>query len=396
MPHHGVAARRRAGGGGGGTTSFLSLTSWSRPTSLAGTASGHQKPFNSLSTLNSAISAAVDGDYLYYSGTGVLSIPVSTAYQLKNLNPATGISIDFGTATTYWGTQSAGSSYVEFNYTGTSNDNAFNLINCSKLNIYGGSYTSPSGGTAIKMWGPISNLVWDDYYVHDAGGGGMLVNPATTAGVASSITNCTFKGEVNHWSLKPQFDSHADMGTGFHGNTVHGNIGNIDTCTFAIYAHDPLAPGETQNGFTWPEGGGGSAIECGQSPTGAGNGQSNVTVYALAKNMLMQPNGTNKQAYSGTKSTVGTGGNVLNLWGNIPLNGFVAGWLEGQNQSGAVVNCGTSPTGYDTASPAITINHGRSHGGAGVGTNLYTGGGNGSPNNVPYPGGFSIVYNDCT
>jgi hypothetical protein len=184
--------------------------------------------------------------------------------------------------------------------------------------------------------------------------------------------------------MNPAFDSHADKGTGIHACILHGSSGNIYDSRFAIYGHDALKPGETSWGQTWPEGGGGSVIEVGNdvgTALGVGN-YSNCTFYALGENNLMIPNGTNPGS-----TEMQTGGNVFNWWGDIPLNGNVVGWAEGNNISGAVSHCAGGAYG-PSANPPITFQHGR-----GSNTNQFVGsGGNTSQR---YETGHGVVYNDC-
>jgi len=371
--------------------SFLSLTSTvTRATSLATTPSAHQKPFTTKAGLDAALAGAADGDYIYYNNSTKLSISTTgtgNAYVISGLSPATNITIDLGTAASIWNPGAVSNGYVEFNYAGTSNAHALFMHDLTNVTIYGGAVAGANGGTGAVLYGNTNNLTWLDGYIHDVGGGGMQLAGIVPAGSASTIQNCTIRLEVNHWSLHPAFDSHNDKGTGFHGIICHGGTGAIKNNTFMLYAHDPLAPGEVVNGVTYPEGGGGSAIEFGQSPAGSGNNNDNLVCYVKAANLLMRPTGSTGGGNPGSTGTGQTAGNVVNLWGNVPLNGLDMVWIEGNNCTGAMVN-GTPTGGYFPGSPAIKVEHGR-----GTNMNQFTGGGNSSEE---YVSGKGIVYTDCT
>lgn len=412
-------ARRRVsgggGGGGGGGTDFTSLTNWSRPTSLATTPTANRKPFTTSAGLTSALNGMVAGDYIYYAGTSgsplVISSSSSVPFPMTGHNPSANVTIDFGTVSTTqidaWspGASSASAgNYVKFAYTGTSNiTNAMTLMNCSNLTIYGGYFTTQTsttvGGVGCINEAPLSNINWYDAYVSNVGLSGFAFRGQNSSGAASVITNCLYRVEVNRWSMRPDADTHPDKGTGNHACIVHGTTGQINDTTFAIYGHDPLLPGEIVNingvNVTYPEGGGGCVIEPGNDTGGPLN---NYTIYAKGTNLLMKPTGAGGNP--GSSGSGQTAGNIVNLWGSIPLDGCVVNWAEGSNCTGAVVH-GTVTGGYYPGSPPITVNHGR-----GVSMNQFTGGGNTTEKYVGIGAGTGsggtatsdkgIVFHDCT
>lgn len=365
-----------------GGVDFISVTSWSRPAFTP----TRTVNFTNLSQLNAAITNMAAGDLIQYTGTGVLNISSAstTAFKLTNKNPASTVVIDFGTAQSIWDPGAESGDYVKFAYTGSSNINAFAIAGCSKLRIYGGEIASPIGGAGMIVNALTHDVLWYDGYISSCGGSGIGVRGATSGGVTSNCYNLDLRFEVNRFCMNPAWDNHADKGTGFHALILHGNTGGIHDSRFVIYGHDPLRPGETSAGKTWPEGGGGSVIEQGNAT--AAN-YDDVTMYALGVNCLMVPNGSNPGS-----TAKQTGGNVFDLWGHIKLNGNVIGWAEGRNMTGSIIHSDNGS--WFPGSPPLTVQHGRhTH------TNQSTVGGNIAapyPTTTPLGATLGIVYNDCT
>lgn len=371
--------------------SFTSLTNWARPTTLGGAT--RQVPFTDKTSLTNAITNMQAGDYIYYNGTGVLTISSSTTYpfSITSKNPASTVTIDFGTPSTTqidaWSPGASSGNYVKFDYSGSSSFQSFKLAACSNITLYGGMSTasgSTPGGGGVGIWGTSSNILWYDHYVNSIGGSGVSILNNTTGGAAGPISNVTVRAEVNQWAMNPSLDPHIDKGAGLQACILHG--GNVsssyDKVTCAIYGHDPLQPGATSGGKTWPEGGGGSVIEPGNDQ----GTQTNFTLYVKAVNCLMQPNGTNP----GSAVNGETGGNGINIWGSTSLAGMVVGWVEATNCSGGPVHC-TSSSGWQTGTPHVTVNHGRH-----TNTNQYVNTSVSSNRSVPYDTTGNVVYNDCT
>lgn len=358
---------------------FVAATDWARPSFTP----VRTVNFTTKAQLDAAIADLTAGDYIHYTGTGVLRITAaSAAYIIQNKNPASTVVIDFGTSHSIWDPSSISGNYVAFSDTAGTQTSALVVKNCSKLRIYGGDITC-THGYGIEIDGPCSNLLMWDQYVHHVGGSGLWVRDYVS-GVVTYVRDSDFRMEVNRFCLDPSKDSHGDKGTGHHGMLLHGNTGETSGNTFTCYAHDPLTPGETSFGTVWPEGSGGSAVEAGHN---AGNGYQDNTYYVLGENLLMEPDGTNP----GSNGVKQAGGNVLQFWGGDPLDNNVVGWVEGRNCTGGVVHC-ASGGAWDNASPAITVDHGRHSN-----VNQYTGNSSQSgANGVPYNLAHGIVYNDCT
>jgi P pilus assembly chaperone PapD len=369
--------------------SFESMTNWARPspatTNAASAAGWRLVAFSTLAGLNSAISNMQPHDYIYYNGTGVLSISSSTgnAYTIANHNPSSQVVIDFGASHDLWDATKVSQNYVQFSRPSGSAkgwDGVF-LHDVSNLRIFGGDIGSNLYGGGIRIMGNTHDVTWWDFYVHNIGGSGVGIQPITQSGATSSIQNLNLRGEVNRFALNPSLDPHADKGTGVHGVIIHGNSGHYDNSTLTVYAHDSLRPGESSLGLIWPEGGGGSAVEAGTNSTGGPTSQNNDKYYVKGDNLLMIPNGTNPGS-----TAKQTGGNVINAWGSVPLNGNDFVWIEGNNITGAVMH-GTGG-GWYPGSPAILVEHGRH-----TKTNQQPNLGNIGTN--PYQTGYGINYQDC-
>jgi hypothetical protein len=369
----GLAKRR--GGGGPPPLSFVGQTNWARPAfSPVRTVN-----FTTKAQLDAAIANMQDGDLIRYTGTGVLNISSSggDAYTLTGKNPVGRVMIDFGTSQSLWNPGLVSGNYVSFNYTGSTSNNAFVLNACSNLYLMGGDISS--GGQGILMQGANHDIEWDDVYLHNIGGTGCHMRGITGSGTSVEVHHMVFRGEVNRCCMNPSLDPHTDRGTGIHGFLFHDtNGGFVHDNTIALYAHDFLAPGEVSVGQTWPEGGGGSAIEIG-SPSVSEN---NNTFFIKGENLLMIPNGTNPGSTSSQ-----TGGNVFNMWGTVPVNGMIVGWAEGINCTGAVVY-GVGG-GWHPGSPPMTVLHGRH---SNTNQNQSAGG----HISTPYDPNWGIVYQDCT
>jgi hypothetical protein len=372
---------------------FESVTNWARPSpatpTAASSAGWRLVPFSTKAGLDSAIANMQGHDYIYYNGTGVLTISVTSgnAYTIVNKNPSSPVVIDFGTAHDIWNPAAVSPNYVKFDFAGTTQGGAFWLYGSSNLHIYGGYLTSPLGGDGLLLQpsetNTVHDILWYDGYISNVGGSGIGVRGSTNStGTASNAYNLDLRFEVNRFAMLPSWDNHADKGTGIHALILHGSRGGIHDSRFAIYGHDALKPGEVYNGTTWPEGAGGSVIEQGNDP--AANYDNDI-MYALGKNNLMIPNGTNPGS-----TAMQTGGNVFDLWGHIKLNGNIIGWAEGDNVSGSIIHSDTGT--WFPGSPALVVQHGRHNN-----SNLSTVGSNISqpyPMTTPTGTPLNIIYQD--
>ena len=380
-----LSKHRTTGGGGGGGTTFNSLTSFARPTSLATTPASHQKPFTTASGLTAAINSAVPGDYIYYNGSGVLTVNQSggsNAFTMPTFNPSGRVTIDLGTKNTTqntaWGAPTS-ANYCKFAYNGTSNLFAWYMPNASNLYIYGGEFTAPNRGGGIYL-PKGNNILWYDGVVHDVIGTGLKLNPAT-----GSLTNLDFRFEVYRFGLLGAYyndDPHTDKGTGVHGIMMADDTsGDFSNNRIVGYIHDTLAPGDSYNGVTYPEGTGGGCMQMGMPSS---HTMDSNTIAFKCFNLNMRPgNGTNP----GSTSVQDIGGCGILLWGTAPNTNLDILWAEASNITGNLINCGSG--GWHSGGSTRKVDHGRTSS-----TRLY-GPGNPSPNNVDYPTGFGFTYTDC-
>lgn len=385
------ATRRRAGTSG--SPSFVSLTNWARPITLAqalADPSWTTVPFTTSAGLTTALNNITGTSakvYIYYNGTGGSPLVINTttaanAYTISGKNPAGQVVVDLGTARSTWGSSTT-TNYVKFtqNHTSTNGESALSILASSNLALYGGEFTSTAIG--ISMRGAITTVSLFDTWIHDVGMHGILAIPSTSSGGTSTITGTRIQAEVGpNWCMNPALDPHPDKGSGIHCAILFdsGNGSSFTNNTLAIYGHDSLTAGATSYGQTWPEGGGGSCMELGQTSGGSG---ANNTLYAKGVNFHMIPNSTNP----GSTGTRQFGGRLIALWGNVALTGLRMGWLEANNITGPMVG-GDGGNWHPTA---IVVDHGRA-----TLTNQSTVGSNAAPQNVPYPVWSNVTYNDCT
>lgn len=355
-------SKRRVGGGGGGggAVSFVGLTSWTRPTSLAATPLSQRKPFVNLTEMNNAIAGAAPGDYIYYNGSGVLPIQASgsNAYELKNRKPSAPFTLDLGTRRSQWGVPTT-PNYVEFKCTASSNLHAFYIHDCSNIVIYGGSFTTNgTAGRGIWLIGGNTNITMWDFYSFNCGGDGIgMMNSIASGSSSGSIVNCNLRGECTGWGKNLALDPHNEKGTGLHGCQYAdaATSGLMDRNTLALYAHD------ANNGV---------GINCGGQNPSAGNITNNV-FYVLTENLTFA-------------AQQQTAGNSIQFWGYRPLTTNTVGYAEGRNQTGAVVWAGGITS--DSFTTGLQVLHGRH-------TNTNTNH-NGTSGSVPFDPNHGIVYND--
>jgi hypothetical protein len=369
------------------TLSFEGQTNWARPANPA----GRSVTFTTKAGLDSAVNGLLAGDTVTYVGTSVLPIISSTSTTYKITKSPSSVAVfDFGTSRSIWDPTKVSNAYVSFSFTGATNNFAFWINGCSNLRFFGGDLdTDSTGGSGLLVGAPTQAVLWYDLTTHDVGASGIAVRGTTGSGTASDVHDLTIRAECDRFCMNPSFDNHPDKGTGFHGLILHGSTGDIHDSTFAIYAHDPLRPGEqtTINGVTqtWPEGGGGCAIEPGND-SGLVPNYNNCTYYALGVNLLMRVGDGHNPGSSLTN--IQTGGNVFNFWGAIPLSNNVVGWAEGRNCTGAVIH-GNPNSNWQNGAIPIKVLHGRH-------TNVNQWTGKGGQISIPYDDRFTFVYSaDC-
>lgn len=344
-------------------------------------------------SLDAAIAGMQPGDLIKYDPTFFgkpsqpLTISSSTTrpYTIHDKNPSSPVVIDFGCSHNLWDPSKVTNEYVRFAYTGTQSGwEGLLLYNVSNLRIYGGEYdTGHYGGAAFRTFAPVRNCLVLGAYVAMAGGSGVgIAGKTVSGGLGVGNSGNRFQFEVNRFSMNPAQDPHPDKGTGQHGMILHGGGFYTDN-DFAIYAHDPLRPGEISAGKTWPEGAGGGAVEVGidENLNYADN-----HYWVLAENMLMETNGSNP----GSTSSQHIGGWAILAYGHGVMTDNVFEWAEARHMSSGVINCGGGTWWQTPAGHEISMLVGRR-----TDVRRYPAGIQ-APNNVEYPTGFRIDYVDCT
>ena len=214
---------------------------------------------------------------------------------------------------------------VSFVYTGGKQEDGVFLNNAQNLYIFGGDIsTSDTGGVCLRVYGS-QNVLWWGWKVHDCGGTGFQAQA-----IGGPVDHDDFQGEITKVGQNLAWDPHTEKGTGLHGANLWdvATSGAFTNNRFAFYAHDiPV----------------GACVEYGNSQ-GIAAGD---VLYLKCVNET-------EVAYSQT------GGNALQLWGNIDNTTKATldvKYLEGDNLQGyAYLDSGLS-SGVDAS--GITIEYGR-------------------------------------
>ena len=214
---------------------------------------------------------------------------------------------------------------VKIVYTGTQQLQAVWLNNASNLSIFGGDIsTSDTGGVCLRVYGS-QHVLWWGFNLHDCGATGFQAQA-----IGGPVDHDDFQGTIWKVGQNLAWDPHTEKGTGLHAaNLWDANSTNsFSNNRFAFYAHDiPV----------------GACVEYGNSQ-GAATGN---VLYLKCVNET-------------EVSTTQTGGNALQLWGNINNTTKATldvKYLEGDNLQGyAYFDSGLS-SGVDAS--GVTIDYGR-------------------------------------
>lgn len=358
--------------------------------------------FKDKAGLDAALADLRAGDLVKYdpASFGLTKKPlvISSNYQIRNKKLSGRAVLDFGCSHNVWDSSKIVPDFVSFTETRIEWE-AFSFIDNTNLDVWGGDYHSDHGA-GFRFMGNVIDCQCLDLYCHDIGGSGVGVQSIDShTGEPRTIDGLVIRAEINRFSMDPSIDPHDDKGTGSHGAIIHGNGGHTDNCHFYFYAHDPLRPGESAPDKTgvvrvWPEGAGGSACEPGCnwstlpafSADHSNTSQNNNHYTVYGENLLMTPMHTGCVNPGSTASQ--TGGNLMDNWGSVPMNGMICDFLGGVNLSGAIMHGAGGGWGTN-ANPRIKVLIGR-----GYKTNQFVGGGG----NVAerYVSGKNIDYVDCT
>ena len=264
----------------------------------------------SASALQSAISNLQPGDLVKATASFTVSNSSSPALVIKNRLSAPA-EIDL--------------TGVRIVYTGTQQVNAVWLNNASNLYIFGGDIsTSDTGGVCLRVYGS-QHVLWWGFNLHDCGATGFQAQA-----IGGPVDHDDFQGTIWKVGQNLAWDPHTEKGTGLHGaNLWDANQTNAFTNNrFAFYAHDISV---------------GACVEY-------GNNQGVATGNVLYLKCVNETEVAQTQ----------TGGNALQLWGNIDNTTkatLKVKYLEGNNLQGFAYRDAGLSSGTDAS--GISIEYGR-------------------------------------
>jgi len=210
---------------------------------------------------------------------------------------------------------------VKLIYTGNQQNNAVWLNNASNLNIFGGDIsTSDTGGVCLRDYGS-QHVLWWGFTAHDCGATGFQAQA-----IGGPVDHNDFQGTIWKVGQNLAWDPHTEKGTGLHAaNLWDANQTNAFTNNrFAFYAHDiPV----------------GACVEF-------GNNQGVATGNVLYLKCVNETEVAQTQ----------TGGNALQLWGNINNTTRATldvKYLEGDNLQGFAYRDSGLSSGVDASGVAI-------------------------------------------
>jgi hypothetical protein len=214
---------------------------------------------------------------------------------------------------------------VKLVYTGTQQVNAVWLNNANNLYIFGGDIsTSDTGGVCLRVYGS-QHVLWWGFTAHDCGATGFQAQA-----IGGPVDHDDFQGTIWKVGQHLAWDPHTEAGTGLHAANLWdaNQTGAFTNNRFAFYAHDiPV----------------GACVEYGNNQ---GVATGNV-LYLKCVNETMV-------------AQTQTGGNALQLWGNINNTTKATldvRYLEGDNLQGFAYRDSGLSSGVDAS--GIRIEYGR-------------------------------------
>ena len=214
---------------------------------------------------------------------------------------------------------------IRFVYTGSRQVDGVWLNNASNLYIFGGDIsTSDTGGVCLRVYGS-QHVLWWGFTAHDCGATGFQAQA-----IGGPVDHDDFQGTIWKVGQHLAWDPHAEKGTGLHAaNLWDANQTNAFTNNrFAFYAHDiPV----------------GACVEFGNSK-------------GVATGNVLYLKCVNETDVAQTQ----TGGNALQLWGNIDNTvkaTLKVKYLEGDNLQGFAYRDAGLSSGVDGS--GIEIEYGR-------------------------------------
>jgi hypothetical protein len=189
---------------------------------------------------------------------------------------------------------------VKFVYSGGQDYPAVWLKNSSNLRIYGGeASTADTGGACIVDYGS-QNVTWWGFTAHDCGGIGFAA-----AAIGGPVDHNDFQGTIWKIGQHLAWDNHQEKGSGLHGANL------FDQPTTLAFTNNRFA-------FDMHDIPTGACVEFGNDQTAPASGN---VLYLRCVNASFV-------------STLQTGGNALQLWGNTSTIGLDIKYLEADNLQG--------------------------------------------------------------
>ena len=241
---------------------------------------------SSASELQSALSNLQPGDLVKATASFTVSNLSSAALVIKNRLSAPA-ELDL--------------TGVKIVYTGTQPDNGVWLNNASNLYIFGGDISTSDTVACFRVYGS-QHVLWWGFTLHDCGATGFQAQA-----IGGPVDHDDFQGTIWKVGQHLTWDPHTEKGTGLHAANLWdaNSTGNFTNNRFAFYAHDiPV----------------GACVEY-------GNNQGVATGDVLYLKCVNETEVAQTQ----------TGGNALQLWGNINNTTKATldvKYLEGDNLQG--------------------------------------------------------------
>jgi hypothetical protein len=189
---------------------------------------------------------------------------------------------------------------VSFIYRGSEDRPAVWLSNAKNIRIFGGdASTADSGGACIVDYGS-QDVTWWGFTAHDCGGVGFAA-----AAIGGPVDHNDFQGTIWKVGQHLAWDNHQEKGSGLHGANLFDQ---------------PTTLAFTNNRF---------AFDMHDIPTGACVEFGNDQVAPAGGNVLYL-----RCVNASFVSTLQTGGNALQLWGDTNTIGLDIKYLEGDNLQG--------------------------------------------------------------
>jgi hypothetical protein len=215
---------------------------------------------------------------------------------------------------------------VRFVNSSGQNHPALWLNNAENLYIFGGDMTTDGTGGVGMLVDGSQHVLWWGFKIHNTGSTGLGVRA-----IGGAVDHNDFQGEISKIGQHIAWDTHCgiECGTGLHGaNLWDGNTnGNFTNNRFALYAHD--------------------------IPTGACVSLGNDSTISQAQGNVLYLKCVNETEVS----TIQTGGNGLQIWGDTDKLGLDVKYLEVDHAQGRALDTQGLYPGNTLAGVTVEYGH---------------------------------------